>query len=170
MVRRSRLHGFAIAVLAATALASCGGGDEESDDADAGGFTGDEVVSAFEEAAGGYPFEEATSLVDGATAYGPKNSADVDEVAPLNDALGQDSILWQVFVFDAADPPLDEEAARAVAFSSSKFEDAGDGVYLGDSDIAYVANGNVVITGPVGAEGGVDDPTLAGWRSVLDGL
>jgi hypothetical protein len=142
-----------------------------TDDAASSGadtFASDAVLSAFEEAAGGYQFEEATSRVDGATAYGPVNSADTEEVAPINDALGESSILWQVFVFEGAAPPLDEEAAKAVAFSSKKFEQIDDGVYLGDSDIAYAPRANVVVVRPIG--GDPQDETLAGWKSVLEGL
>lgn len=159
-------------LVAAALLTSCGG---DSVDATASSnppgstFTVEEAVTAFEDAAGGYPFEKTTSLVDGAVAYAPRNSADPAEVAPLNDALGEASVAWQVLVFDGEHPPVGERAAREVAFSSKRFDDAGGGVYLGDN-AAYVVRGNVVATGPALDEDAAADPTLTGWQGVLADL
>lgn len=76
---------------------------------------------------------------------------------------------WQVLVFDGPAPPLDREAAEAAAFSSGTFEEAAPGVYLGDHDIAYIADRNVVITGPV-LDGDLEDDTLVRWKAVVEGL
>lgn len=162
--------GLSVALLL-VGVAACGGddggGDSEAEDTGPP-WTVEEVSAAFAEA-GGVEFEEQTSLVDGAVALGP-GEIDLDDPAlqELNAALGDSSVLYQVFVFDGADPPLDEAAAEAVAFSSEAFEDQGDGIFLGDFDTAYYGRGNVVVSGPV--TGGVDDPTLAAWIEVVDGL
>jgi len=159
-------------IVLALSLVACGGGDDGggSSTTEASGppWSVEAVSEAFEDA-GGAPFSEATSLVEGAVALSP-GEIDVDDpaLAELNEALGDSSVLYQVYVFDGTDPPLDEAAAEAVAFSSETFEDAGDGVFLGDFDTAYYANGNVVVTGPV--TGGADDPTLVASSEVIDGL
>jgi hypothetical protein len=163
----ARRWGLASLLLIALSLSACGGGNDDS--AGEEGITAKEAVAAFEEAAGGHEFEKAISLTDGAVAYGPKSSPDPEDVEQLNEALGESSVLWQVLVFDGADPPLDKEAVEAAAFASDKLKDEGEGVYLGDNDIAYMANGNVVVTGPV-LDGNVDDVTLEGWQAVLDEL
>ena len=151
-------------LLAAFALSACGGGSSDDE-----ALSAEEVAAAFEGAAGGHKFEKATSLVDGAVAYGPQSSPDPQDVEQLNEALGESSVLWQVLIFDGADPPLEEEAVEAAAFASDKLKDEGEGVYLSDNDIAYVAHENVVVTGPV-LDGNVDDVTLEGWQAVLDEL
>ena len=157
-----------VALVGALGFASRGGGDEAAPEATT--FAAEDVVAAFEEGAGGYSFEKTITLVeDGATAYAPVNSADPTELAPLTGGLGEGSIVWQVVVFEGADPPLDADAAKAVAFASKKFEEAEPGIFLGDSDIGYVARGNVVIDGPV-LDGDLADDTLVGWKAVLDGL
>jgi len=143
-------------------MAACGGTDTGS-----APTTAKEAAGAFEEAAGGYEFQKATSLVDGAVAYGPLNSADPETVRPLNEGLGDGSVAWQVVVFTGDNPPMDRDAAKAVAFASKTFKPAGGGVYMGDSDFAYIANGNVVVTGPV-LNGDTSDPTLMRWKAVLD--
>jgi hypothetical protein len=162
-------RGWAVVALlvAAAVLASCGGNSDSSDEPTT--FAPEEVAGAFEAAAGGHPFEEATSLVDGAVAYSPQSDADPDVVEDLNKELGDSSVLWQVLIFDGPKAPLDEDAAKAAAFASDGWEEAGDGVYVGDNDIAYIANGNVVITGPV-LNGDIDDETLERWQAVLDSL
>ena len=77
---------------------------------------------------------------------------------------------WQVLVFEGADAPPDETAAaKAAAFASNKFDEVAEGVYIGDSDIAYVPHGNVVATGPA-LDGDPEDETLQGWKAVVDGL
>jgi len=151
----------------ALALSACGGGDGDSGGEEA--ITAKEAVAAFEKAAGGHEFEKAISLTDGAVAYGPQSSPDPEDVEKLNEALGESSVLWQVLIFEGADPPLDKEAVEAAAFASDKLKDEGEGVYLGDNDIAYMAHENVVVTGPV-IDGNVDDVTLEGWQAVLDEL
>jgi hypothetical protein len=151
-------------LFATVALSACGGGGSDDEP-----IAGEEVVAAFEDAAGGYEFEETTSLVDGAAAYAPRNESDPAAVEPLNEALGESSLLWQVLVFEGSDPPLDEEAAEEAAFASSKLKQEGEGVYLGDNDTAYVVNGNVVAIGPV-LDGDTDDETLKRWQAVLDEL
>ncbi len=151
-------------LLVMVALSACGGGGSDDEP-----ITGEEVVAAFEDAAGGYEFEETISLVDGAVAYAPRNESDPEIVEQLNEALGESSLLWQALVFDGPDPPFDEEAAREAAFASSKLEQEGDGVYLGDNDTAYVVNGNVVATGPV-LDGDTEEETLKRWQAVLDEL
>jgi hypothetical protein len=155
---------FLVVALAA-GLTACGGGGDDSDSA----FTGEEVTAAFEEAAGGYPFEEVTSLVNGADAYGPASEDDTAAIRELEDSLGESSLTWQVAVFDGDEPPTGEQAAKKVAFSSSKFEEQEEGVWFGDHHFAYVVNGNAVANGPVLDET-LDDETLQGWRSVLDSL
>jgi hypothetical protein len=160
---------FAAAALAlvcacALALASCGGGDDEPTR-----LAAEDVVAAFEDAAGGYEFVETTALVNGAASYGPHNSSDNDEVAPINEALGDASLLWQVVIFEGADGPVDDEAVNEVGSASDSLDEIAPGVFLGDNNIAYVAKGNVVIGGPV-LDGDPDDPTLAGWKGVLDSL
>lgn len=172
MNRVSRLLGLRlwalIAALPAALVLSACGGDDSSGGSDT--FTGEEVVAAFEKAAGGYEFEEATTLVEGdVVAYAPKSSSDPTVVEPLNKALGEGSVLWQVVVFEGSDPPTGEEAVKEVAFASGKLEEAEDGVYIGDSDIAYVVNGNVVANGPA-LDGNPDDETLKAWQSTLDSL
>ncbi len=170
---RSRIGALAAIAVLALGLGACGGDDSgdsgEETTAEATTFAAEDVTAAFEEAAGGYPFEETTSLVEGATAYGPHNSADLVELEPLHEGLGESSIVWQFVVFDGTDPPLDADAAKEVAFASKKFDEIEPGVFLGDSDIAYIARGNVVINGPL-LEGNPDDETLDGWKAVLDGL
>jgi hypothetical protein len=154
------------------AASSCGGddgGDSAAAQDGVGVIAAEDAVAAFEDAAGGYKFEESTTLADGATAYAPVSSPDPEVVAPVNKALGDGSILWQLLVFESVAPPLDADAAKAAAFSSNRFEEVEPGIYLGDSDIAYVPHGNLVITGPV-LDGNVDDPTLVNWKAVLDGL
>ena len=153
-------RGLAILLASATALAACGGGDDPDGD-DPGEATlfangvavTEDVLAAFEADAGGVEFEESTTLVEGAEAFSPASGSD---------------LLWQVLVFTGADPPLDAEAARAAAFSSKQFDEAGEGVYIGDNGFAYAARGNVVIAGP--AAGSPQDATLTRWRAVLDGL
>lgn len=159
----------ALIVVCALALASCGGGDESSTTAEPTTFTADDVVAAFEEAAGGYPFVEATSLIPDAVTYAPKNSADPAKLAPLNDALGESSVLWQVAIFEGDDPLLDEAAVKEVGSASESLDEVAPGVFLGDNSIAYAANGNVVIFGPA-LDGDPEDPTVVGWKAVLDGL
>ena len=112
----------ALALVCASVLAACGGGDDASSDAEAEATppTADEVVAAFEEAAGGYEFEKATSLVNRAVAYAPHNSADPDELAPINEALGDSSILWQVFIFEGEGTPVDEAAVQEVGSASDE--------------------------------------------------
>lgn len=154
-------------LLAVFALSACGGGSDDSSGEEA--ITAKEAVAAFEKAAGGHEFEKAISLTDGAVAYGPQSSPDPEDVEQLNEALGESSVLWQVLIFDGADPPLDKEAVEAAAFASDKLKDEGEGIYLGDNDIAYIAHENVVVTGPV-LDGNVDDVTLEGWQAVLDEL
>lgn len=151
-------------LLPALALSACGGSSSDDEV-----LSPEEVVTAFEEAAGGHKFEKAISLVDGAVAYGPQSSPDPKDVEQLNEALGDSSVLWQVLIFNKEDPPLDKEAVEAAAFASGKLKDEGEGIYLGDNDIAYLANENVVVTGPV-LNGNVDDVTLEGWQAVLDEL
>ncbi len=168
ILNSARLWAVVSSLLVAFALSACGGGDS-SESGGEEGITAKEAVAAFEEAAGGHKFEKAISLTDGAVAYGPKSSPDPEDVEQLNEALGESSVLWQVLVFDGGDPPLDKEAVEAAAFASDKLKDEGEGVYLGDNDIAYMANGNVVVTGPV-LDGNVDDVTLEGWQAVLDEL
>jgi len=152
-------------LLAALALSACGGGSSDEEEA----LSAEEVVATFEAAAGGHEFEKATSLVDGAMAYGPQSSPDPEDVEKLNEALGESSVLWQVLIFEGTDPPLDKEAVEAAAFASDKLKDEGEGVYLGDNDIAYIAHENVVVAGPV-LDGNVDDVTLEGWQAVLGEL
>ena len=164
----ARLWALVSSLLLVLTLSACGGGDS-SDSGGEEGITAKEAVAAFEKAAGGHKFEKAISLTDGAVAYGPKSSPDPEDVEKLNEALGESSVLWQVLIFEGADPPFDKEAVEAAAFASDKLKDEGEGVYLGDNDIAYMANGNVVVTGPV-LDGNVDDVTLEGWQAVLDEL
>lgn len=152
------------AIVSAALLAACG-----SDSGGSGSLTGEEVTSAYEEAADGYPFEKVTSLVDGAAAYGPKSESDPALTQKLEETLGESSLVWQVAVFEGEDPPTGEAAAKKVAFSSDKFEEAEDGVWLGDHDFAYVASGNAVANGPVLGEA-LDDETMKRWRAVLDSL
>jgi hypothetical protein len=165
----ARIGAAALALACALVIGACGGGDDSEAPAEPATLTADEVVAAFEEAAGGYEFEKVTSLVSGTTAYGPHNSADVDVVEPINSALGEGSLLWQVFVFDGADTLVDEEAAKEVGSASNTFDEVEPGVFFGDHDIAYIAKGNVVIVGPV-LGGDTGDPTLVGWKGVLDSL
>jgi hypothetical protein len=170
---RRRTLALLVLLAAGVAVMSCGGGDGGGDGDNAGSVaesvTAKEAVAAFEQAARGYRFEKTTSLVEGAVAYGPVGSSDPDEVRPINEALGDGSLLWQVLVFGGPDPPLERDAAKAAAFSSNTFEPAGEGIYIGDSNIAYVASRNVVITGPV-LNGDPDDETLVRWKAVLDRL
>ena len=161
--RALKLASVIALLFASLALFACGGDSEE------GAVTGEEAAAAFEEAAGGYEFEKTTSLVDGAVAYAPKNDSDPDVVGQINEKLGDSSLLWQVLVFEGPEPLLDEDAVEGVAFSSSKLRSVGDGVYIGDYDTAYIADGNVVITGPV-ADGDPDDRTLQSWQAVLESL
>ena len=160
-------------MLAATVLAGCGGDDggtEPPATAEGGPpFSVEEVSAAFE-AAAGVPFSEQASSVDGAVALsaGPL-PVDSPELQAYNDALGESSVLFEVYVFEGDDPPLYTEAAQATASSSSTFEDIGQGVYLGDFDTAYYANGNVVVRGPL-LNGNPDDETLDAWRQVVDSL
>lgn len=153
-------------------MAGCGGGGTEEPPATAQGgppFSVEEVRAAFE-AASGVPFSEQMSLVDGAVALSAGQLAvDSPELQAYNDALGESSVLFEVYVFEGDDPPLYTEAARATALSSSTFEDIGRGVYLGDFDTAYYANGNVVVRGPL-LNGNPDDETLDAWRQVVDSL
>jgi hypothetical protein len=149
----------------AFALVSCGGSDSDSDTA----LTGKEVAAAFEEAAGGYPFEKSITLAEGATAYAPKPDSDPAAVEPLNDALGEGSVLWQVLVFEGPDAPEATAAAKAAAFASKSFDEAAEGVFIGDSGIAYIPHGNVVATGPA-LDGDPEDETVQGWKAVVDGL
>ena len=162
-----------LGIVALLALAGCGGDDgapERPAPAEGGPpFSVEEVAAAFE-AAGGVPFSEQTSLVDGAVALSAGQLAiDSPELTTLTEALGESSVLYEVYVFEGSDPPLYAEAARAAAFSSSAFADIGGGVYAGDFDTAYYANGNVVVRGPL-LNGDPQDETLAGWREVVDGL
>src|SRR5262245_53002998 len=83
-------------LVAALSLSACGGSGSEDEEA----LSAEEVVATFEGAAGGHEFEKATSLVDGAVAYGPKSSPDPADVEQLNEALGESSVLWQVLVFE----------------------------------------------------------------------
>lgn len=151
-------------LLAAVALSACGG-DSSEDEA----VSGKEVAAAFEKAAGGYGFEEASSLIDGAAAYAPKSNPDQQEVDQLNRALGESSLLWQVLVFGGPEPALEEEAVEDAALASNRLKQEGEGVYVGANNIAYVVNGNVVATGPV-LNGDVDDETLKRWQAVVDEL
>ena len=118
-------------VCALLALTGCGGDDggpEPPASAEGGPpFSVEEVAAAFE-AAGGVPFTEQTSLVDGAVALSA-GQIDIDspELATYNEALGESSVLFEVYVFEGEDPPLYTEAARAAAFSSGTFEDIGVG-------------------------------------------
>jgi hypothetical protein len=161
----------ALIVVCALALASCGGGgdDESSTTAEPTTYTAENVVAAFQEAAGGYPFDAAESLIPDAVTYAPKNSSDPAAVAPLNEALGDASVLWQVAIFEGDDPPLDQAAVEEVGSASEELDEAAPGVFIGDNDIAYAANGNVVIFGPA-LDGDPEDPTVVGWKGVLDGL
>jgi hypothetical protein len=160
-------------VLAVTVLAGCGGDDggtEPQATAEGGPpFSVEEVSAAFE-AVAGVPFSEQASRVDDAVALsaGPL-PVDSPELQAYNDALGESAVLFEVYVFEGEDPPLYTEAARATASSSSTFEDIGQGVYLGDFDTAYYANGNVVVRGPL-LNGNPDDETLDAWRQVVDSL
>jgi hypothetical protein len=90
-------------------------------------------------------------------------------IEPLDEGLGESSILWQVLVFEGPGAPTGTEAAKAAAFASKTFDDAADGVFIGDSDIAYVPRENVVVTGPA-LDGDPEEPTLQRWKAVLDGL
>ncbi|HEY5887272.1 MAG TPA: hypothetical protein VIT24_06055 [Acidimicrobiales bacterium] len=96
-------------------------------------------------------------------------SADSPELRAYNDALGESSVLFEVYVFEGDDPPLDTEAAQATASASGTFEDIGQGVHLGDFDTAYYANGDVVVRGPL-LNGNPADDTLDAWRQVVDSL
>lgn len=173
MRRLSKASRWAALVLVpvALSLSACGGESDSADSAesDDGPVTSKEVVVAFEDASGGHEFEKKTSLVDGAVAYGPHIDPDPEAVEVLNEKLGEGSVLWQVVVFDGPEPPLDEAAAKKVAFASNTFEPAGDGVFIGDYDTAYFADGNVVVTGPA-LDGDPDDETLKRWKAVLEGL
>lgn len=157
---------FAVLPAIVFTLASCGG---DSGSSEKEKFAAKEVVAAFEDAAGGYEFEKTVTLVEGAVAYAPKSDADPTVVEPLNEALGEGSVLWQVLIFEGPDPPLGEEAAKEAAFASDTFKEEGDGIYIGDSGIAYAANENVVINGPA-LNGDPEDETLKRWKAVLDGL
>jgi hypothetical protein len=108
-------------------------------------------------------------LVEGAVAYGPKDSSDPTELEPLDKALGESSVLWQVLVFDGPRAPTGTAAAKAAAFASKSFKEAAPGVFIGDHDIAYVPRDNVVVTGPA-LEGNPEEPTLTRWKAVLDSL
>ena len=165
MLRSLRMLTLLLLAATAVTLGSCGG-DGKQGDGDVVAVA--DVVAAFERKAGGYKFKKTPSLVDGGITYQPANRANVKKVNPLNKALGDTSILWQVVIFDGPEPPLDEAAAKAVAVFSTKFEEVESGVFLGESDIAYVAQKNVVITGPTG--GDVEDKTLTRWKAVLDDL
>lgn len=166
---RMRLAAFLALLLAALALVSCGGGSDSDTDAGEQAFTGEEVAASFEEAAGGYPFEKEVTLVEGAIAYGPKDASDPAELEPLNEALGESSLLWQVLVFEGPGAPTGTEAAKAAAFASRSFDEAAPGVFIGASDIAYIPRDNVVVTGPA-LEGDPEEPTLTRWKAVLDSL
>jgi hypothetical protein len=164
-----RLASFFALLLAALTLVSCGGGSDSDTDGGEQALTGKEVAAAYEEAAGGYPFEKEVTLVEGAVAYGPKDAADPTELEPLNKALGESSLLWQVLVFEGPQAPTGTEAAKAAAFASRSFDEAAPGVFIGDSDIAYVPRDNVVVTGPA-LDGDPEEPTLTRWKAVLDSL
>jgi len=166
MLRSLRMLTPLLLAATAVALGYCGGDGTKEGDGDVVAVA--DAVAAFERKAGGYKFKETPSLVDGGITYQPANRANVKKVNPLNKALGDTSILWQVVIFDGPEPPLDEAAAKAVAVFSTKFEEVESGVFLGESDIAYVAHKNVVITGPTG--GDVEDNTLTRWKAVLDDL
>lgn len=165
MLRSLRMLTPLLLAATAVALGSCGG-DGKQGDGDVVAVA--DAVAAFERKAGGYKFKKTPSLVDGAMTYQPINRANVKKVNSLNKALGDTSILWQVVVFDGPEPLLDEAAAKAAAVFSTKFEEVESGVFLGESDIAYVAHKNVVITGPTG--GDVEDKTLTRWKAVIDDL
>jgi hypothetical protein len=101
---------------------------------------------------------------------GSDSDSDPAAVEPLNDALGEGSVLWQMLVFEGPDAPPDETAAaKAAAFASRSFDEAAEGVFIGDSGIAYIPHGNVVVTGPA-LDGDPEDETVQGWKAVVDGL
>jgi hypothetical protein len=149
----------------AVSLVACGASSDGTT------FTVDEVVPAFERAGGEYPFKRIVEIepIPGAVAYGPQGNSGPAAEKRLYAGLGQHSLFWQVVIFRGPEPPTGAEAARRAAGASKTWRKVGDGIFLGDRDIAYVARGNVVVLGEV-ADGNVHDERLKRWTAVLDGL